>query len=103
MTIELRDEPIADARDRGFHSFYTLRERRKASFSRMHPGGGACFADDKYIRRKNVRSVLTLPLMKQGKPVAFLYLENNLAPLVFTPARVAVLKFLASEGCDLAR
>ena len=36
--------------------------------------------------------------MKQGKPVAFLYLENNLAPRVFTPARIAILKFLASEA-----
>jgi GAF domain-containing protein len=36
--------------------------------------------------------------MSQGKLVALLYLENNLAPRVFTPARVAILKFLASEA-----
>jgi PAS domain S-box-containing protein len=56
------------------------------------------FASDAYVRRKRARSVLTLPLMKQGKLVALLYLENSLAPRVFTPARVAVLKFLASEA-----
>ncbi|WP_024519122.1 AAA family ATPase [Bradyrhizobium sp. Tv2a-2] len=56
------------------------------------------FANDAYVRRKRTRSVLTLPLIKQGKLVALLYLENSLAPRVFTPARVAVLKFLASEA-----
>jgi PAS domain S-box-containing protein len=39
-----------------------------------------------------------LPLVKQGALVAVLYLENNLAPGVFTPRRIAVLKLLASEA-----
>jgi PAS domain S-box-containing protein len=56
------------------------------------------FAGDAYLRRKRARSVLALPLIRQRKLVALLYLENNLAPRVFTPARVAVLKFLASEA-----
>ena len=58
----------------------------------------SAFKSDEYIRRKHARSVLCLPLTKQGELVALLYLENNLAPRVFTPARVAVLKFLASEA-----
>jgi PAS domain S-box-containing protein len=56
------------------------------------------FSDDAYIRRRHARSVLCLPLVKQGKPVALIYLENNLAPRVFTPARIAVLTLLASEA-----
>ena len=39
-----------------------------------------------------------MPLVKQGELVALLYLENNLAPHVFTPARMAVLQVLASEA-----
>src|SRR5262249_33204702 len=39
-----------------------------------------------------------LPLVKQGRLVALLYLENNLAPNVFTPAKMAVLKVLVSEA-----
>src|SRR5262249_22677618 len=35
---------------------------------------------------------------KQAAVVALLYLETNLAPNVFTPARIAVLKLLASEA-----
>jgi PAS domain S-box-containing protein len=36
--------------------------------------------------------------VKQGTLVAVLYLENNLAPSVFTPGRAAVLQLLASEA-----
>jgi PAS domain S-box-containing protein len=56
------------------------------------------YCDDAYVRRNQARSVLCLPIVKQGKSVAVLYLENNLAARVFTPARVSVLKLLASEA-----
>jgi len=56
------------------------------------------FSGDEYIRRQRARSVLCLPLVKQGRLVALLYLENNLAAGVFTPARIAVLNVLASQA-----
>jgi predicted ATPase/signal transduction histidine kinase/CheY-like chemotaxis protein len=56
------------------------------------------FSADEYIRRNRVRSVLCLPLIKQTTLIGVLYLENNLAPRVFTPARSAVLKLLASQA-----
>jgi len=56
------------------------------------------FSGDAYIRERHARSVFCLPLVKQDRLVALLYLENNLAPHVFTPARTAVLKVLASQA-----
>jgi len=56
------------------------------------------FASDEYIRREHARSVLCLPLLQQGRLMALLYLENNLAAGVFTPARMAVLNVLASQA-----
>jgi predicted ATPase/signal transduction histidine kinase len=56
------------------------------------------FSADDYIRQKHARSVLCLPLVKQAKLVGALYLENNLAPGVFTAAKLAVLKLLASQA-----
>jgi len=56
------------------------------------------FSTDVYIRRAHARSILCLPLMKQGRLVAVLYLENHLAPAVFTPARIAVLQVLAPQA-----
>ena len=56
------------------------------------------FSADEYIRQNRCRSVLCLPLIKQAKLIGVLYLENNLTPHVFTPARIAVLKLLASQA-----
>ena len=56
------------------------------------------FSADEYVTSRRVRSVLCLPLIKQAKLVGVLYLENNLAASVFTPARIAVLKLLTSQA-----
>jgi predicted ATPase/GAF domain-containing protein len=56
------------------------------------------FSSDKYIRQHHARSILCLPLINQAKLIGVLYLENNLTPHVFTPARIAVLKLLASQA-----
>ena len=65
----------------------------------LHDASGqGPFAGDDYIRERHARSVLCLPLLKQTRLAGVLYLENNLTPHVFTPARMAVLKLLASEA-----
>ena len=56
------------------------------------------FSADEYLRQKHARSVLCLPLVKQSKLIGVLYLENNLASHVFTPARISVLELLASQA-----
>ncbi|MCA1491469.1 AAA family ATPase [Ensifer sp. NBAIM29] len=56
------------------------------------------FSADPYIRQHQARSVLCLPLLNQGQLTGVLYLENNLAARVFAPARIAVLKLLASQA-----
>src|ERR1700676_4306118 len=48
--------------------------------------------------RKNARSALCVPLVQQAKLIGGLYLENNLASHVFTPARISVLELLASQA-----
>jgi PAS domain S-box-containing protein len=56
------------------------------------------FSGDQYLCQKHARSVLCLPLVKQSKLIGVLYLENNLASHVFTPARISVLELLASQA-----
>src|SRR5258705_65048 len=56
------------------------------------------FSADEYISQKHARSVLCLPVVKQTKLIGVLYLENNLASHVFTPARISVLDLLASQA-----
>src|SRR6266481_3850817 len=56
------------------------------------------FSADPYIVQRCARSILSLPLINQGKLIGILYLENNLTPRVFTPDRVTVLKVLAWQA-----
>src|SRR2546427_858442 len=72
--------------------------RTKESVLLHDASGQNPFAADEYIRGHHARSVLCLPLPKQTRLVGVLYLENNLTPHVFTPARMAILKLLASQA-----
>jgi predicted ATPase/signal transduction histidine kinase len=56
------------------------------------------FSKDGYVRQRRPRSILCLPLVKQAKLMGVLYLENNLAPRVFTPRRLSMLELLASQA-----
>jgi predicted ATPase/C4-dicarboxylate-specific signal transduction histidine kinase len=56
------------------------------------------FSADAYVRKHHARSVLCLPILKQTRLLGMLYLENNLTAHLFTPARMTILKLLASEA-----
>jgi PAS domain S-box-containing protein len=56
------------------------------------------YSKDEYVRQNHSKSVLCLPIVRQGKLVGVLYLENNLARCIFTPERVSVLQLLASQA-----
>ncbi|MGF6987813.1 PAS domain S-box-containing protein [Paraburkholderia atlantica] len=53
---------------------------------------------DPYVRQHRARSILCLPLMNGAKLMGLLYLENNLTARVFSAARIAVLKLVASQA-----
>ncbi|ULL15780.1 GHKL domain-containing protein [Paenibacillus sp. H1-7] len=55
------------------------------------------FPKDVYIRTQLPKSVLVLPIIKLGKMIGALYLENNLATHVFQEQRLDTLKLLTSE------
>ena len=56
------------------------------------------FSADDYLRDRQSKSVLCLPLIKQRELSGILLLENALASHVFTPARIAVLELLAAQA-----
>ena len=96
VIVHLRDE-VADATwlpELVLH--YVLRTRESVILN--DAAIQSSFAEDLYIRQRQARSILCLPLINQGKLNGVLYLENNLARGVFAPARIAVLKLLASQA-----
>ena len=96
MIVHLRDEPVTAAALPESVLHYVLRTRESVILD--DAATQSTFAADPYIRQRQARSILCLPLINQAKLIGVLYLENNLAPRVFAPARIAVLKLLASQA-----
>lgn len=59
---------------------------------------GGLFVDDPVVRSRRLRSILCAPLRRLNKNVGVLYVENNLTPYAFTPARVEPLRHLAVQA-----
>ena len=58
----------------------------------------APFSADEFVRQRQPRSLLCLPLMRQSRLVGLLYMENALLPQAFSAQRVALLEVLASQA-----
>ena len=96
IIVRLRDAFLAEAQVPESIVHYVARSQESVILddaSAQNP-----FSTDTYIRQHHARSILCLPLINQAKLIGLLYLENNLAPNVFTPARISVLKLLASQA-----
>jgi PAS domain S-box-containing protein len=96
VVVRLRDEPVTPAAlpESVLHLVLRTREAVLLEDASSH----SPMAADPYIHERHARSIVALPLVTQAKLIGALYLENNLAPRVFGPGRVAVLKLLASQA-----
>jgi predicted ATPase len=56
------------------------------------------YASDEYVARKRPRSILCTPVLKQGRLIGVLYLENNLVTGAFTTDRIKLLQLISSEA-----
>jgi len=56
------------------------------------------FSSDDYLRDRQSKSILCLPLVKQGELTGILLLENALAAYAFTLARITVLELLMAQA-----
>ncbi len=96
VLVELRDESMTAAVLPETVLHYVLRTRESVILD--DAASQPSFAADPYIRQRQARSILCLPLINQAKLIGVLYLENNLTPRAFAPARIAVLKLLSSQA-----
>ncbi|QDL94946.1 GAF domain-containing protein (plasmid) [Paroceanicella profunda] len=59
------------------------------------------FAADPYWSAATTRALLCLPLLRRGRTVGVILLENDLAAQAFPPARVDLLRLLASQAAEV--
>src|SRR5208282_235003 len=96
VSVQLRDVPITSSMLPEMVLHYVLRTRESVILD--DAATQPSFAADPYVRQRQAHSILCLPLINRAKLIGVLYLENNLAPGVFAPARITVLKLLASQA-----
>ncbi len=56
------------------------------------------FSADEYLARTGSRSLLCLPLLKQGSLIGILFIENRLVSHAFSRAQVEVLRLVSSQA-----
>jgi histidine kinase len=56
------------------------------------------FAQDPVIQRRACRSIVSVPLLQQGRLTGVLYLENNLVEGAFSESRVEMLQLVAAQA-----
>jgi GAF domain-containing protein len=95
VDVRLRQAPVSSSELPESLLRYVIRSQEKVILD--DASTHTLFSEDEYLRQRHPKSVLCLPLLKQSKLIGVLYLENNLAPRVFTPKRVAMLELLASQ------
>ena len=96
VTVRLVDEAVTEHVLPESVLHYVLRTREIVILD--DAAAQSPFGVESYIRQRQARSILCLPLLNRAKLIGVLYLENNLTPRVFAPARIAVLKLLASQA-----
>ena len=96
VTVQLRDDALAENVLPESVLHHVLRTRECVILD--DAAARSPFATDCYIRERQARSVLCLPLLNQAQLIGVLYFENNLASHVFSRSRLAVLKLLASQA-----
>ena len=96
VIVQLRDEQAGAAVLPESMLHYVLRTGETVVLD--DAAAQSAFGEDPYIRERQTRSILCLPLINQGKLNGVVYLENNLTRSAFAPARIAVLKLLASQA-----
>ena len=96
VEVVLRQTPISRLTCPDSLLRYVIRTRESVIIgdaSRPNP-----FSEDDYLRGRQPRSILCLPLIKQGRLTGLLYLENTLTSHAFTPDRIALLELLAAQA-----
>jgi PAS domain S-box-containing protein len=96
VVVQLRDQPVTAAVLPESMLHYVLRTGESVILD--DASAQPLFAADPYLRERQARSILCLPLINQAKLIGVLYLENTLTSRAFAPAGSAVLRLLASQA-----
>ena len=94
---EKRHIPLAECQELPQRFIYSV-ARSQTTAVCDNLSASAQFAGDRYIITHQPKSALCIPISKQGKLIAILYLENNLTVGAFTSERVETLQIVTAQA-----
>jgi PAS domain S-box-containing protein len=96
IEVTMREEPITGIRCPESLVRYVIRTQESVILDDASKPN--LFSADGYLRDRQSKSILCLPLIKQRQLTGILLFENALTSHAFTPARIAVLELLAAQA-----
>lgn len=97
-TVALASLPLEGRDDLAVSAIHYV-ARTRASIVLGDAANREVFAQDAYLQARAPKSLLCLPILRQGnRLLGLLYLENTQVAGAFTPARVEVLQLLAAQA-----
>lgn len=96
IEVTMRQEPITPITCPESLVRYVIRTRESVILDDASKPN--LFSVDDYLRHRRLKSILCVPLIKQGELTGILLLENALTSHAFTPARITVLELLAAQA-----
>jgi len=97
LVVVQQSQPVEDARDLPVTVIHYV-QRSGSDVVLSNAASEGNFTNDPYIARVELKSLLCTPIVKGGKLIAILYLENNLTSGAFTPERLEVLRLLSAQA-----
>ncbi|MDZ8135221.1 MAG: AAA family ATPase [Nostoc sp. DedQUE04] len=95
--IVLQRIPIEESQDIPLKLIYKVKHNRQTVVL-VDATADPTLANDPYIVRQQPKSILCSPILRQGKLMGILYLENNLAMGAFTSDRVELLNLICAQA-----
>jgi PAS domain S-box-containing protein len=96
VEVALREDPITGTACPESLIRHVIRRRERVILD--DASSPNLFSGDDYLRDRRSKSILCLPLIKQGELTGIFLLENTLTSQAFTPARIAVLELLTAQA-----
>ena len=96
IAVTMRQEAIAGSSGPESLVRYVIRSRESVILDDASRPN--MFSDDDYLRERQSKSILCLPLIKQQQLSGILLLENTLTSHAFTADRIAVLELIAAQA-----
>ncbi len=95
--VVLQRIPIEDSQDIPHKLIYKVLHNQQTVVL-LDATADPTLANDPYIIRQQPKSILCSPILRQGKLMGVLYLENNLTKGAFTSDRVELLNLLCAQA-----